>query len=198
MQQRSVIKFFRESEAYGEFSNFWRLTEPLPFNGVMCATTEHAYQMQKFVYDGCPIANAAYAHLIATANTPYSAKILAGQKCIGRSLWQRKLFEKIEAHKNKGAAIDPDWDARRDDVMHDVLRRKFLLDKRAQSVLLSTGDALLLENSKYDAYWGAGPNGDGKNMLGQLLMRVRDEISAGNLLFGVSGITQDAAGVWGK
>jgi len=82
--------------------------------------------------------------------------------------------------------------------MHDVLRRKFLLDKRAQSVLLSTGDALLLENSKYDAYWGAGPNGDGKNMLGQLLMRVRDEISAGNLLFGVSGITQDAAGVWGK
>ena len=198
MQQRSVIKFFRESDEYGEFSNFWRLTEPLPFSGVMCATTEHAYQMQKFVYDGCPIANAAYAHLIATANTPYTAKILAGQKCVGRSLWQRKLFEKIEAHKSKGVEIDPDWDARRDDVMYGVLRRKFLLDRRAQSVLLSTGDALLLENSKYDAYWGAGPNSDGKNMLGQLLMRVRDEISAGNLLFGVSGITQDDARLWGK
>ena len=54
--------------------------------------------------------------------------------------------------------------------------------------LLSTGDKLLAEASPYDKIWGIGLSGDeivawntetwkGTNLLGKILMRVRDELN---------------------
>jgi predicted NAD-dependent protein-ADP-ribosyltransferase YbiA (DUF1768 family) len=40
-------------------------------------------------------------------------------------------------------------------------------------MLIDTGDAKLVEHTKNDKYWGDGGNGQGKNMLGTLLMEVR-------------------------
>ena len=37
-------------------------------------------------------------------------------------------------------------------------------------------DALLVEHTVNDHYWGDGGDGSGKNRLGQLLMQVRDEL----------------------
>ncbi len=33
-----------------------------------------------------------------------------------------------------------------------------------------------MENTSHDYYWGCGKNGGGKNMLGRILMEVRDEL----------------------
>ena len=38
------------------------------------------------------------------------------------------------------------------------------------------GDAKLVEHTTNDSYWGDGGDGRGRNMLGQLLMQVRDEL----------------------
>ena len=52
-------------------------------------------------------------------------------------------------------------------TQHEDLRRK----------LLDTGDAKLVEHTTRDRYWGdGGGEGKGRNRLGVLLMRVRDEL----------------------
>ena len=44
---------------------------------------------------------------------------------------------------------------------------------------LATGDEELVEDSPNDYYWGRGRSGTGKNMLGRILMEVRDELRSG-------------------
>ena len=39
-----------------------------------------------------------------------------------------------------------------------------------------SGDAKLVEHTENDSYWGDGGDGSGRNMLGQILMQVRDEL----------------------
>lgn len=60
-----------------------------------------------------------------------------------------------------------------------VLRAKFEQHEDLCEVLLSTGDARLVESATVDnsvnRLWGE-VNGKGKNMLGQLLMELRDQL----------------------
>ncbi len=43
-------------------------------------------------------------------------------------------------------------------------------------ILVGTGDAILVEHTAKDDYWGDGGDGRGKNRLGKILMQVRDEL----------------------
>ena len=64
--------------------------------------------------------------------------------------------------------------------MLDLLRAKFSNEIMKQK-LLDTGDAELIEGNKHgDSFWGQ-VNGEGKNLLGKLLMQVRNELRNGNL-----------------
>ena len=64
--------------------------------------------------------------------------------------------------------------------MFQGLKAKFTQHEDLREKLLSTGDAIIVEHTKKDTYWGDG--GDqgtgeiGKNVLGKLLVRVREEI----------------------
>ena len=40
---------------------------------------------------------------------------------------------------------------------------------------LATGDAIIIEHTRNEAYWADGGDGSGKNKLGLLLMQVREE-----------------------
>lgn len=60
--------------------------------------------------------------------------------------------------------------------MYDALRYKFTLHKDLCEKLLETGDAILIEHTVKDRYWADGGDGKGKNMLGKLLMKVREEL----------------------
>ena len=62
------------------------------------------------------------------------------------------------------------------EVMRTAVRSKFTQHENLRALLLSTGDAKLLEHTENDSYWGDGGDGSGKNMLGKILMRVRDEL----------------------
>jgi len=58
--------------------------------------------------------------------------------------------------------------------MRKAVLRKFETHLEIREILLATGDEEIVENSPIDYYWGCGKDGSGKNMLGQILMEVRE------------------------
>jgi ribA/ribD-fused uncharacterized protein len=60
--------------------------------------------------------------------------------------------------------------------MRDALRAKFTQHQNLKELLLSTGDAKIVEASPTDSYWGNATRRDGTegfNKLGLLLMEIR-------------------------
>jgi hypothetical protein len=60
--------------------------------------------------------------------------------------------------------------------MREAVLTKFLTHLEIQSILLSTGDRPIVEDSPTDYYWGCGVEKTGQNHLGKILMSVRQEI----------------------
>lgn len=85
----------------------------------------------------------------------------------GSAAESKKLGRKVKLRSN--------WESIKDQVMLDGLRAKFSNPILKQK-LLDTGDAILIEgNTWQDKYWGV-CGGVGKNKLGILLMKVREEL----------------------
>jgi N-glycosidase YbiA len=76
--------------------------------------------------------------------------------------------------KKIGVSIElrEDWEEVKEEMMYKAVRAKFSQHEDLRRMLLATGDALLHENSPKDMYWGV----LGKDRLGVILMRVRDDI----------------------
>ena len=90
-------------------------------------------------------------------------------------------IEKPGTTKRIGKRMDlrPDWNDVRDQIMYEIVLEKFRQNPDLKAKLLATGDAHLEEgNSWNDRYWGVSPvgSGNGENKLGQILMRVRQEL----------------------
>lgn len=64
-----------------------------------------------------------------------------------------------------------EWETKKLDVMWKGLWHKFFYNDKLRQKLIDTGDALLQEDSPTDMFWGR----LGKNHLGILLMKVRQE-----------------------
>lgn len=94
-------------------------------------------------------------------------------------------------HKELGRLVtnynDTQWSAVREDIMVEGLFEKFNQIPKLKEALLATGDTIIAEASPYDLVWGIGFTADqpeatdqtkwrGKNLLGKVLMRVRNEI----------------------
>lgn len=140
------ILFYRLNEPYGEFSNF----SPHPFRlkDKLWPTTEHYFQAQKF------------------AGTPHEEEIrlMASPMVAAR------------AGRSRKRPLRADWATAREDVMREALRAKFAQHAALRELLLSTGDARLVEHTTNDSYWGDGGDGSGLNRLGALLMELRADL----------------------
>lgn len=95
----------------------------------------------------------------------------------------RKKFAELphpaEAKKlGRRVPLRGDWENIKMDVMKWALERKFK-NQTIKKALLATNGHELVENSPWDSFWGNGRDGKGKNMLGKLLMDLRDQISKG-------------------
>lgn len=145
----NTIYFYSANKAFGIFSNFY--IAPIYIDGVRYDTTEHYFQAAKFPDDP------AHQRAVATAHGPNKTAQL------GRS---RK-------HK-----LRDDWEEIKDAVMETAVRAKFTQHEDLRKQLLETGDAIIVEDSPTDAYWGVGAERDGKNMLGIILMKIREELRA--------------------
>lgn len=140
------IRFYHEFEDYGYFSNYW--VAEINVEGKSWPSSEHYYQ-------SCKSTDEVFREKVRTAPTPDDAKTLGNsEECICR----------------------PDWDTYKDTAMRIALRAKFTQHDNLRKLLLESGDAILIENSAKDYYWGCGEDGSGKSMLGKLLMELRTEL----------------------
>lgn len=141
-----IIYFYAVSAEFGCFSNF--SAHGFKLDGQYWPSSEHYFQAQKF-------AGTDYATTIRLAKSPAIAARL------GRSRKQ---------------PLRRDWEAIKDDVMRRALLAKFRSHADIRAILLATDDQPLVENAPNDYYWGCGIDGSGKNMLGQLLVEIRQTL----------------------
>lgn len=130
-------------------SNFY--WNDIEFEGIVYPTNEHFFQAMKTL-------NVEERRVIANCRTPGQAKRM------GRKVTLR-----------------PDWEDVKVAVMKEGLYRKFS-DEQLADWLLETGNHELVEGNDWcDQTWGScnclkHKNVPGKNLLGKLLMEVREEI----------------------
>jgi N-glycosidase YbiA len=145
---KAVINFYSTAGEYGCFSNFSR--HSIFLKAKRWPTSEHYFQAQKF------------------AGEPDEEEI-------------RKAAKPSQAAgmgRDRKRPLRRDWESVKEQVMLDALRAKFTQHEELKAVLLGTGDAVLVEHTANDSYWGDGGDGSGKNRLGHLLMKVREELRA--------------------
>jgi ribA/ribD-fused uncharacterized protein len=148
------IRFYRANGHYGCFSNLYR--RPMVFAGRTYPTAEHAYQAGK------PRKPEVRDWLMAAP----SPSLLA-----------------MAAHGLYSWDIVPGWSKGRYDRMRAVVGAKFAQHPDLAEILLSTGDARIVESATVDnevnRRWGCVKRGDqwiGMNWLGEILMDVREEL----------------------
>jgi ribA/ribD-fused uncharacterized protein len=141
-----VIRFYSTRDEYGCFSNFW--AAPIEVDGKRWPTSEHYFQAQKF------------------AGTPRAEEI------------RRTPSPMIAARmgRSRRFPMRRDWERVKDGVMRAAVLAKFTQHEDLRTILLGTGDAVLAEHTENDSYWGDGGDGSGRNVLGRILMSVRDEL----------------------
>lgn len=154
MSNEMEIRFYRASEKpYGAFSNLYR--REIEFEGEVFATSEHAYQAGK-------ARKPEVRKWLMQAPSP----ALLAMAAHGLYYWD----------------VAPGWSKTKFDRMRGVLHAKFTQHQDLMALLLSTGNARLVEcattDNEVNRLWGE-VNGIGKNMLGILLMELRGELRAG-------------------
>nr|WP_323840665.1 NADAR family protein [Photorhabdus sp. CRI-LC] len=143
----NAIYFYKVNEPYGYFSNFSK--HGLAVNGVYWPTVEHYFQAKKF-FDFNIREN------IRKLNLPRDA---------------------ANAGRDRKKPLRTDWEEVKDNIiMRFAVLEKFKQHKEIREILLSTGNARLIEHTKNDFYWADGGDGSGKNMLGIILMEVREQL----------------------
>ena len=100
------------------------------------------------------------------------------QKCTLREeQYQFMRLNPAEAKRlGRRVKLRSDWELIKSQMMYAVVKAKFQQNPLLKKKLLDTGKATLIEGNTWgDRYWGQ-VNGEGKNMLGKILMRVREEL----------------------
>lgn len=143
-----TIRFYRASEKpYGAFSNLYR--REVVFEGERFATSEHAYQAGK-------ARKPAVRRWLMDAPSP----ALLAMAAHGLYYWD----------------VVPGWSKTKFDRMRGVLYAKFTQHEDLRTLLISTGSTRLVETATVDnpvnRLWGE-VNGEGRNMLGEMLMELR-------------------------
>ena len=91
--------------------------------------------------------------------------------------WQFQYCRSAGEAKQRGKMVKlrPDWEEIKIQVMTDLIRNKFQRPELKQK-LLDTGYAHIEEGNNHgDRFWGT-VKGQGRNELGKILMKVRDEL----------------------
>jgi N-glycosidase YbiA len=143
------IYFYKADAPYGCFSNF--SPHAIELDGKSWQTVEHYYQAHK--YQGTDRED--LMERIRTAKTPELA---------------------AEIGRNPQYQMRRDWDDRKCEIMYCAVWKKFSTHLDIQRILVDTGEVEIIEDSPVDYFWGCGGDRTGANHLGQILMKIRQEI----------------------
>lgn len=102
-----------------------------------------------------------------------SAPDLARQILEAPSPWQ--VFQIAKANRDK---TPPDWKQSKLAIMEQIIRTKVDQNSDVKQRLMDSGTKTIMENSPWDSFWGAGPDGKGENNLGKIYMKIRKEIAS--------------------
>lgn len=157
--QQDLAIFKKTHEQWGEYSNM-ASGFPIIVNNTMIRSSEALYQALKFT-------NYPEIQLkIISEKSPMTAKM------VGKPYKEmiRADFEDIKIRLMK-------W----------CVRAKLLSNyEKFKYLLLASGNKSIVEESRRDSYWGAKPNMNGSligvNVLGRILMELREELKAGKEL----------------
>jgi ribA/ribD-fused uncharacterized protein len=141
-----TIAFYSTRDEYGAFSNFAR--HPVRLKGKVWPTSEHYFQAQKF-------AGTEHEEAVRLAKSPMIAARMG---------------------RDRKRPLRQDWEAVKVAIMREVVLAKFTQHPELRTLLLGTGDARIVEHTEKDSFWGDGGDGSGRNMLGEILMSVREEL----------------------
>ncbi len=146
------INFYSRKEEYGWLSNFYRSPQYVNMDSIEYPSNEHFYQSQK-------TKDITIKKWIASAPNPFLAMKA------GRSL-------------RVGKELINNWNDIKVRIMLQGLRAKFNQSSELKQKLLNTENAILHENSPTDMFWGK----RGQDILGKLLMEVREELKKQKML----------------
>lgn len=133
------------------FSNFSSFQ--VRWSGRLWPTSEHAYQA---------------AHFFETA--PQLVEDIYNATSAHRA---------FKIAKSNGDKAREDWEDVKVDIMEDICRHKLQQHPYVYEKLNLTEDVLIVEDSPVDSFWGWGSDRKGRNELGKVWMRLRDEIRTG-------------------
>jgi type I restriction enzyme S subunit len=156
-KRREAVFFRRTAGEFGGLSNM-APNFPLEINGIKIATTEALYQACRF------------------PNQPEIQALVIDQPS--------PMTAKMKSKRHQKSTRD-DWDRVRVKIMRWCLRVKLAQNWSSFStLLLKTGARPIVEESRKDNFWGAKPQDDetlvGMNVLGRLLMELRQQIQSGD------------------
>lgn len=139
-------------DKYSFLSNFWYVE--VEFEGLKYKSVEHAFQASKSIH---PEARLKIQSCKTAGDSKRSSKFLTLRK---------------------------DWELIKESIMFDLLKQKFSKSP-LKEMLLETEDEVLIEgNYWHDNFWGSCKCDkcmfQGKNVLGKLLMKVREELKNEN------------------
>ena len=163
-----ILTFYGAGNFYGEFSNFY----PRPFlvEGARWSDNEHFFQAMKSMDP------TVQEHVRTQIKSPLEAARYGRRKILCREDWDSSVAlapAAIEMFSDeKGLVVD----RVKDHFMYQGLVAKFTQHQDLAHVLVSTGDATIVENAPHDEYWGIGLSKAGRNKLGRMLMLVRKSL----------------------
>ena len=82
----------------------------------------------------------------------------------------------IAKEHSKTCNLRTDWFQNREQFMLDVIRAKVQQHDDFKTNLINSGLKPIIHFTQNDKFWGNGPEDNGKNVLGSILMKVRNEI----------------------
>jgi len=117
------------------------------YKGVLYQTAEHAYHSQRYT-------DQKILEEIANARSAYIA-------------WQTS--QKYKSQQISG------FEEQKFKIMEDICRAKVQQHEDVKEALIESGEDVIVKNYP-DAIWGIGMDGSGRNEMGKIWMRLREEL----------------------
>jgi predicted NAD-dependent protein-ADP-ribosyltransferase YbiA (DUF1768 family) len=156
-------------------SNFYAV--PVTFEGISYPSVEHAYQRAKFSPEDLKQLRPEIIEEIQETlkQRGYAQKIEDLEAFFSNSTTTSGNTKVVADILRKYDLVRQDWDDARTKIMIDLLVQKFT-DPELKEKLLTTENKYLIEGNDWDdTYWGVYDN-RGRNMLGRIIMNLRDKI----------------------
>jgi N-glycosidase YbiA len=145
------VRFDNSTDYWGHF--FCNdSAHPIEIDGASFATVEHYFQAQKVLSDIYSKDLPDYVRLVHT----------------------KKLEKVREIARNYGK--NKYWQTEKFNVLYKALMAKCKQHDDVRAALQATGNAPILYNSAVNTEWGIGKNGWGRNLIGIVWMRVRQDL----------------------